>query len=104
MEKLGPEHIWSLFIQLSNFPSHYLVLVVAEERFKYALITAKPIQNAPFTTMVMEDIAWLDFDRIREAAFPSAPHSNSQANIKHDEIGDQALPVDQTDKTGSPSR
>lgn len=104
MEKLGPEHSWSLFIQLANFPSHYLVLVVAEERFKYALITTKPIENASFTTMIMEDIAWLDFDRIREAAFPSSPQSTSRNVNKSEETGNQNLPVDRTEKVGSSSR
>ncbi|KAH9485239.1 Mediator of RNA polymerase II transcription subunit 14 [Psilocybe cubensis] len=103
MEKLGPEHTWSLFIQLANFPSHYLVLVVAEERFKFALITTKPIENAPFTTMVMEDIAWLDFDRIREAAFPSAARSSRRTLNKSEDITSHNAPVDRSDKV-APSR
>lgn len=66
MIKLGQDARSTLFIQLSNFPDHYLVLVVTDDRFKYALITTKAIADHTYAMMVMEDIAWLDFDRIRE--------------------------------------
>jgi len=66
MTKLGSEARGTLYIQLSNFPNHYLVLVVTDERFQYALITTSVITEAMFGGMILEDIAWLDFDRIHD--------------------------------------
>jgi mediator of RNA polymerase II transcription subunit 14 len=64
MTKLGPTARGTLYIQLSNFPTHYLVLVITDEEFRYALITAKVLTESMYANMVMEDIAWLDFRRI----------------------------------------
>ena len=68
MAKLGSEARGKLYIQLSNFPNHYLVLVVTDERFKYALITTTVLTESMFGGMTLEDIAWLDFDRIHNKA------------------------------------
>jgi mediator of RNA polymerase II transcription subunit 14 len=68
MAKLGSETRGTLYIQLSNFPNHYLVLVVTDERFQYALITTSVIPESMFGSMILEDIAWLDFDRIHDKA------------------------------------
>ncbi|KAF8995450.1 mediator complex subunit MED14-domain-containing protein [Cyathus striatus] len=54
-----------LFIQLAAFPNHYLVLVVTDTCFKYALITATVLPDTGFAGMTMGDIAWLNSDRIR---------------------------------------
>ncbi|KNZ77769.1 Mediator of RNA polymerase II transcription subunit 14 [Termitomyces sp. J132] len=64
LHKLGPATRGTLYIQLSNFPNHYLVLVITDERFQYALITTRIITESMYADMIMEDIAWLDFDRI----------------------------------------
>ncbi|GLB37299.1 putative MED14-domain-containing protein [Lyophyllum shimeji] len=64
LKKLGPATRGTLYIQLSNFPNHYLVLVITDERFRYALITTRVMTESMFSHMIMEDIAWLDFDRI----------------------------------------
>ncbi|KAF8893946.1 mediator complex subunit MED14-domain-containing protein [Infundibulicybe gibba] len=64
LAKLGPTNRGTLFIQLSSFPNHYLVLVITDERFRYALITTKILSETMYANMIMEDIAWLDFDRI----------------------------------------
>ncbi|KDR75325.1 hypothetical protein GALMADRAFT_249364 [Galerina marginata CBS 339.88] len=69
IRKLGTDARGTLFIQLSNFPNHYLVLVVMDQRFQYALITTKAVPEEAFGGMSLEDIAWLDFDRIHDAAF-----------------------------------
>jgi len=66
MAKLGSEARGTLYIQLSNFPNHYLVIVVTDERFQYALITTTILTESMFGGMTLEDIAWLDFDRIRD--------------------------------------
>ncbi|KAG6829450.1 hypothetical protein H0H92_004510 [Tricholoma furcatifolium] len=62
--KLGPSTRGTLYIQLANFPSHYLVLVITDERFRYALITTRIMTESMYADMIMEDIAWLDFERI----------------------------------------
>ncbi len=68
LPKLGTDCRGTLYIQLANFPTHYLVLVVTAERFKYALITTKVQTESMYNNMTLEDIAWLDFDRIHDAS------------------------------------
>ena len=43
------------------------MLVITDEKFRYALITTKVLTDSMYASMVMEDIAWLDLDRIRDA-------------------------------------
>lgn len=43
------------------FPTHYLVLVVTDTDFRYALIS---VSIVPEGNLVMEDIGWLDVERI----------------------------------------
>lgn len=54
-----------MFVQLHNFPTHYLVLVVADDDFKFALVSVKSVVENGRTSMVMDDIGWLDVVRIR---------------------------------------
>ena len=54
-----------MYIQLLSFPSHYLVLVITDDDFRYALIHAAVLMESPLTTLVMEDIGWLNVKRIR---------------------------------------
>lgn len=51
-------------MQLSKFPDHYLVLVITDDQFRYAFITTKVLSETMYANLIMEDIAWLDFDRI----------------------------------------
>lgn len=60
-----------MYIKLSNFPSHYLVLVITEEDFRYALISVKVLPDSMYGNMIMEDIGWLDVRRIRGEKGPS---------------------------------
>lgn len=53
-----------LYIQLSSFPKHYLVLVITDEEFRYALISVKVLSDTMYANMIMEDIAWLDYHRM----------------------------------------
>ncbi|KAK0454745.1 mediator complex subunit MED14-domain-containing protein [Armillaria borealis] len=62
--KLGPSARGTLFIQLEHFPDHYLVIVITDDNFQYALIESKVLRESMFANLVMEDIGWLDFDRI----------------------------------------
>lgn len=64
MKKLGSSTRGTLYIQLTNFLNHYLVLVITDEGFRYALITTRVVTESTYAHMLMEDIAWLDFDRI----------------------------------------
>ncbi|KAH7889201.1 mediator complex subunit MED14-domain-containing protein [Phlebopus sp. FC_14] len=65
LQKLGPATRGMMYIQLSSFPSHYLVLVITEEDFRYALISVKVLSDTMYGNMIMEDIGWLDVRRIR---------------------------------------
>ena len=53
-----------LYIQLATFPHHYLVLVITDEEFRYALISVKERRDSMFAELIMEDIGWLDVQRI----------------------------------------
>jgi hypothetical protein len=64
MQKLGPSARGTLFIQLAGFQSHYLVLVITFDEFRYALISSKLLPESPKSQLVMEDIAWLDVKQI----------------------------------------
>ena len=87
-----------LYIQLSPFPTHYLVLVVTDTDFRYALISVKIVPNSMYQSLVMEDIGWLDVERIcgrgrearalkvsRESGFggPAAESSRCVVMSKH---------------------
>ena len=87
-----------LYIQLTPFPTHYLVLVVTETDFRYALISVKIVPDSMYQSLVMEDIGWLDVERIcgrgrearalkivRESAFggPSAESSRCVVVFRH---------------------
>ncbi|KIK79206.1 hypothetical protein PAXRUDRAFT_161917 [Paxillus rubicundulus Ve08.2h10] len=65
LQKLGPSARGTMYIQLSSFPTHYLVLVITEEAFRYALISVKVLPDSMYGNMIMEDIGWLDVQRIR---------------------------------------
>lgn len=60
-----------MYIKLANFPSHYLVLVITEDDFRYALISVKVLPDSMYGNMIMEDIGWLDVQRIRGEKGPS---------------------------------
>ncbi|KAN0076709.1 Mediator complex subunit MED14 domain containing protein [Tylopilus felleus] len=64
-QKLGLLARGMMYIKLANFPSHYLVLVITEEDFRYALISVKVLPDSMYGNMIMEDIGWLDVRRIR---------------------------------------
>lgn len=64
LQKLGERIKGSLFIQLTRFPDHYLVLVVNDNYFEYALISVHSRPETMFQDMIMGDIGWLDVSRI----------------------------------------
>lgn len=68
LAKFGSQAHAHLFIQLHNFPNHYLVLVVGEGDFKHALVSVKAVVENGTASMVIEDIGWLEVARIRGLA------------------------------------
>lgn len=64
--KLGREARAMLFIQLANFRGYYLVLLVTELEFRFALISVQDMQNSPTNDLVLQDIGWLDVQRLHE--------------------------------------
>ncbi|KAG9308372.1 hypothetical protein JVU11DRAFT_11950 [Chiua virens] len=65
IKKLGPLAKGTMYIKLANFPSYYLVLVIIEEDFRYALIAVKVLSDSMCGNMIMEDIRRLGIRRIR---------------------------------------
>lgn len=63
LQKLGTQ-MGMLYIQLASFPSHYLVLVITAEDFRYALISTKVRPGTAIAELIMGDIGWLDVSRI----------------------------------------
>ncbi|EJF55792.1 MED14-domain-containing protein [Dichomitus squalens LYAD-421 SS1] len=64
IKKLGQDAQGQIYIQLGNFPTHYLVLVITDQDFRYALISAKEVEHSMNHDLVMEDIGWLNVRRI----------------------------------------
>ncbi|KAH9894934.1 MED14-domain-containing protein [Cubamyces lactineus] len=64
LAKLGPDARGTLYIQLANFPSHYLVLVITDNDYRYALINVTVQRETMYNNMIMEDIGWLNVRRI----------------------------------------
>ena len=67
MAKWGPSVRAQLFIQLANFHQHYLVLVATDADFRYALISVSMMEDSPQGYMRIDDIAWLDVERIHDS-------------------------------------
>lgn len=42
------------------------MIVITDEKFKFALVTTSTNRDAVFAHMNLEDIAWLDYDRIHK--------------------------------------
>lgn len=95
LSKFGPTARGWLFIQLSNFPSHYLVLVITDEEFRYALISVDVLSDTMYANLIMKDIGWLDVKRIHGAGVVvSAPAQAGQQEIasgqkRKREVGDE---------------
>lgn len=53
-----------LFIQLANFHRHYLVFVITDVNVRFALISVQVLVDNPQGNMIMDDIGWLDVQRI----------------------------------------
>jgi hypothetical protein len=104
INKLGTTVRSLLYIQLMPFPTHYLVLVVTDTDFRYALISVRIVPEGIYQSLVMEDIGWLEVERIcgrgREARAQNAirgagfgsPGAESSKSVL--EIGRNAMLAD----------
>ncbi|KAI0356373.1 MED14-domain-containing protein [Trametes cingulata] len=78
LAKLGPDARGMLYIQLANFPNHYLVLVITDNDYRYALINVKVQRETMYNNMIMEDIGWLNVRRIHGDEFAVEPDSGPE--------------------------
>ena len=72
INKLGPDIRGYVYIQLANFPDHYLVVIITDDQFRFALITTEMSQNLPYPRMLIMDICWLVYDRLRQESLAMA--------------------------------
>ncbi|CAK5281368.1 unnamed protein product [Mycena citricolor] len=82
LAKLGLNARGAVYIQLTNFPRAYLVLVITDNEFRYALIETGIVSSSPYDTLIMNDLGWLDYERIHggqinvtEAVDGAPPHA-----------------------------
>lgn len=80
MKKFGNSLRGALYIQLASFPSHYLVLVLTEEEFRFALISVTVLTETPHANLIMGDIGWLDVNRIHGGDI-IITHQSDQAGL-----------------------
>lgn len=95
LQKLGPAARGMLYIQLASSPNHYLVLVITDTDFRFALISTKTLGDSMYTNLVMEDIAWLDVNRI---------HGEVRTTDSLDAVMSQTQHANSGGPPGSPSR
>ncbi|KAJ7647579.1 mediator complex subunit MED14-domain-containing protein [Roridomyces roridus] len=76
LTKLGPSARGALYIQLSNFPAHYLVLVISDDNFRYAFIETRVLPGTMYGNLVMDNLKWLDFKRIHGGDLTITAHSD----------------------------
>jgi hypothetical protein len=94
LKKFGPSARGWLYIQLSNFPSHYLVLVIADDEFRYALISVETPPDTIYGNFIMKDIGWLDIRRLHGEnvvvpAQPEQPDTRTTGQKRKRDVGDE---------------
>ncbi|KZT56231.1 MED14-domain-containing protein [Calocera cornea HHB12733] len=72
MPAFGPSARLFLYIALAAFPSHYLVLVLADSGLQYAMLKVALVNEDVAPEFQILECAWLDIRRIT-GADPSAP-------------------------------
>ncbi|CDO75529.1 hypothetical protein BN946_scf184871.g10 [Trametes cinnabarina] len=98
LAKLGPDARGKLYIQLANFPNHYLVLVITDNDYRYALINVKVQRETMYNNMIMEDIGWLNVRRIHGDEFAVEPGAGPEPVVgqkRKREMGLAAAPGEQ---------
>lgn len=81
LQKFGPSARGWLYIQLSNFPSHYLVLVITDDEFRFALISVEVLSETMYANLIMKDIGWLIVERIHGEDIVVGPAQAEQAEV-----------------------
>ena len=69
-----------LYLKLTKFPNHYLVIVITDEDFRYALISVKTLSDTMYGSLIMEDIGWMDVRRICGEGLVSSQHTSDAPN------------------------
>ncbi|THV06734.1 MED14-domain-containing protein [Dendrothele bispora CBS 962.96] len=66
IQKLAPSGrmLGAVYIRLRSYTYHYLVVIIADEEFQYALITVAVMTESATTDMLITDVAFLDSVRI----------------------------------------
>ncbi|KAJ7209599.1 mediator complex subunit MED14-domain-containing protein [Mycena pura] len=86
MVKLGQGARGAVYIQLSNFPNHYLVLVINDMEFRYAFISTEVVTGTMFGNLIMNEVAWLDVKRIHG--------DDARENVEAVEVGQAGFHLD----------
>ncbi|RPD78468.1 MED14-domain-containing protein [Lentinus tigrinus ALCF2SS1-7] len=99
LKKLGRDAQGTLYIQLGNFPMHYLVLVITDQDFRYALISVKKVERSVNNDLMMEDIGWLNVRRIHGDSVAveagGGPEAVAGQKRKRDEMAHAATSAEQ---------
>lgn len=66
---------------------HYLVVVITDSDFRYALVSAQIVAGAMYTEMLMGDIGWLDVSRIHGGDLVIA-HQTAAAQVAETAVRD----------------
>ncbi|EIN12028.1 MED14-domain-containing protein [Punctularia strigosozonata HHB-11173 SS5] len=64
--KLGPATRGVLYIQLAGSLNHYLVIVITDYEFRFALIQVMVMADTMYRNLVIVDIGWLDVKQTAE--------------------------------------
>lgn len=98
--KFGPTARAFVYIQLAMFPSHYLVLVITDQEFRFALIQVR-LHEGKISSLGIDDLGWLDVDRIRGDKTRLEP---AQPSFLGKRKADAVADADEDQGPGSPSR
>lgn len=71
LAKFGPGAPGYLFINLASFPSHYIVIIVTEDGFKYALINTSREVVEQRSRLIIADLGWLDPEKLGLGPIPN---------------------------------
>lgn len=69
--KFGAPAPGYLFINLASFPSHYIVIIVSEDGFKYALINTSREVVDKRSRLIIADLGWLDPEKLGLGPIPN---------------------------------
>ncbi len=74
------------------------MIIITDQKFRYALINTQILPETVTNSMVMGDIAWLDFDRIRGddlAISVRSERSDTQTGMKRKRTDENAVENDE---------